>query len=116
MVEKARMMAVAKWAGTARLKAELEQTIEEEKLQEFTRVYTDGSVMEDPVGYLVICGNEKIQIRLAEQTCIFNDEAQAILEAIKGTRRWRIVNRILITDSLSNVMAQETLYSIHQRK
>jgi hypothetical protein len=38
-----KMMAVSKGAGTARLKDELEQTIEEEGLQEFTRVYTDGS-------------------------------------------------------------------------
>jgi hypothetical protein len=53
-----RMMAVPIEAGTARLKAELEQTIEEEGLQEFTRVY-DGSVMEDRVGCSVICGPKK---------------------------------------------------------
>jgi hypothetical protein len=40
------MMAVSKGAGTARLKVELEQTTEKEGLQEFTRKYTDGSVME----------------------------------------------------------------------
>jgi hypothetical protein len=34
-------MAVPKGTGTARLKAELKQTIEEEGLQEFTRVNTD---------------------------------------------------------------------------
>jgi hypothetical protein len=45
-----RMTAVPKGAGTARLKAELKQTIEEEGLQKFTKVYTDGSVMEDRVG------------------------------------------------------------------
>jgi hypothetical protein len=33
-----RMMVVPKGAGTARLKPELEQTIEEEGLQKFTRV------------------------------------------------------------------------------
>jgi hypothetical protein len=53
------MMAVPKEAGTARPKAELEQTIEEEGLQEFTRVYTVGSVMEDRVGCSVICGPKK---------------------------------------------------------
>jgi hypothetical protein len=41
-----RMMVVPKGAGTARLKVKLEQTIEEEGLQKFTRVYTDGSVIE----------------------------------------------------------------------
>jgi hypothetical protein len=53
-----KIMAVPKWAGTARLKAEMEPTIKEEALQEFTKVYTDGSVMEDLVG--------------CAQTCIFN--------------------------------------------
>jgi ribonuclease HI len=46
---------------------------------------------------------------LAEQTCKFNAEAKAIVEAIKATRRWGIVKRIVITDSLTNLMAQETL-------
>jgi hypothetical protein len=82
-----RMIAVPKEAGTARLKAELEQTIEEERLQKFTRVYTDGSVIEYRVGCSVICGPEEIRIRLAKQTCIFNTEAQAIIEAMKATRR-----------------------------
>jgi hypothetical protein len=54
-----RMIAVPKRAGTANIKAELEQIIEEEGLQEFTRVYTDGSVMEDRVGCSVICGPEE---------------------------------------------------------
>jgi hypothetical protein len=73
-------MAVPKGAGTTRLKTELEQTIEEEGLQEFARVYTDGSLAEDRVGCLVICDPEEIKIRLAEQTCIFNAAAQAIIE------------------------------------
>jgi ribonuclease HI len=51
---------------------------------------------------------EEIKIGLTEQTCIFNAEAQVIIEVIKATRRWGIVKRIVITDSL---MAQETLYT-----
>jgi hypothetical protein len=54
-----RMMAVPKGVGTATLKAELEQTIKEEGLQKFTRMYTDGSIMEHRVGCLVICGPKK---------------------------------------------------------
>jgi hypothetical protein len=45
-------------AGTARLIAKLEQTIVEEGLPKFTRVYTDGSVLEDRVGCSVICSPE----------------------------------------------------------
>jgi hypothetical protein len=67
--------------------------------------------MEDWEGCSVIYGPEDKNIRLAEQTCIFNAEAQAIIEAIKATRRWAIVKRIVKTNSLSNRMAQETLYS-----
>jgi hypothetical protein len=75
-------------------------------------VYTDGSVIEDRVlGCLVIYCPEEIKIRLAEQTCIFNAEATAIIEAIKATTRWGIVKRIVITDSFSNFMAQQTLYT-----
>jgi ribonuclease HI len=54
---------------------------------------------------------EQIKIRLAEQTSICNAEAQAIIEAKKATRRWGIVKKIVITDFLSNLMAQETLYT-----
>jgi ribonuclease HI len=67
--------------------------------------------MEDRVGCSVICGPEDIKIRLAEQTYIFNAEAQAIIEAIKATRwpengeYWKELY------SLSNLMAQETLYT-----
>jgi ribonuclease HI len=79
-------------------------------------VYTDGSVMEDRVGCSVIFGPEEIKIRLAEQTCIFNAEAQAIIEAIKVTRTWGLVKRILITDSSSNLMPLETLYTKRNSK
>jgi hypothetical protein len=84
------------------------KTIVEEGLQKFTRAYTDGSVMEERVGCSVICRPEEIKIRLAEQTCIFNADAQT---SIKATIIWGIVKRIVITDSLSNIMAQETLYT-----
>jgi ribonuclease HI len=63
------------------------------------------------VGCAAICGTKEIRIRLAEQTCIFNAEAQAIIEAIKATRRWRITEKVILTDSLGNLIAQESLYS-----
>jgi hypothetical protein len=42
---------------------------------------------------------------------IFNAEAVVILEAIKATRRWGIAKKIILTDSLSNLMAQEKMYT-----
>jgi hypothetical protein len=50
------MMAVPKGAGTIRLKAEVEQAIEEEGIGDFTRVFTDGSKMDNLVGCTVVCG------------------------------------------------------------
>jgi hypothetical protein len=67
--------------------------------------------MEDRVGCSIICGPEEIKIRLAEQTCIFNAEAQAIIETIKATRRWGLVKKIVITDTPGNLMAQEKQYT-----
>jgi hypothetical protein len=50
-------------------------------------------------------------IGLVEQTFIINAEAQAIIEAIKATRRWGKMKRIVITDSHCNLMAEEILYT-----
>jgi hypothetical protein len=48
-----RMMTVPKRAGAARLKAKLEQANGWKGLHKFTRVYTEGSVLENRVGYSV---------------------------------------------------------------
>jgi hypothetical protein len=47
---------------------------------------------------------------------IFNAEAVAILETIKATRRWRIAKKFILTDLLSNPMAQEKIHSIGNSK
>jgi ribonuclease HI len=67
--------------------------------------------MEDRVGCAIICEAREIKIRLPIQMSIFNAEAVAILEAIKVTRRWRIAKEIILTDSLSNLMAEEEIYT-----
>jgi hypothetical protein len=76
------MTTIPKGTTTARLKAEMEQTIEEEGLEEYVRVYTDGSLMEDRVGSAIICEAREIKIRQPKQMSIFNAEAVAILEPI----------------------------------
>jgi hypothetical protein len=118
MVESARQPEHPPWIGnnmenvntqmtaTSRIKAEMKQPIEEEGLEEYVRVYTDGSLMEDRVGCAIIC-----EARLDCQMSIFNAEAVAILEAIKATRRWGIAIKIILTDSLRNLMAQEKIYT-----
>jgi hypothetical protein len=90
------MTAIPTRTTTARIKAEMEQTIEEEGLEEYVRVYTDGSLMEDRIGCAIICEAKEIKIRLPKQMSIFNAEAVAILEAIKATRRWGIAKKIIM--------------------
>jgi ribonuclease HI len=67
--------------------------------------------MDNLVGCAAICGTKKTRIRLAEQTYIFNAEAQAI----KATRRWRITEKVILTDSLGNLIAQESLQQGQQQ-
>jgi hypothetical protein len=47
----------------------------------------------------------------AGQMSIFNAEVQAITEAIKITSRWGVDKRIIMTDSLSNIVAQEKTFT-----
>jgi hypothetical protein len=66
------MTAISKGTTTDRIK--MEHTIEEEGLEEYVRVYTDGSLMEDRVGFAIICEAREIKIRLPKQMSIFNAE------------------------------------------
>jgi hypothetical protein len=95
---------IPKGTATARIKAEMEHTIKVEGLEEYVRVFTDGSLIEDRVGCAIICEAREIKIRLPKQMLIFNAEAVAILEAIKATRRWG--------KNYLNVIAQEKTYTI----
>jgi hypothetical protein len=100
------LMALPKGSGSARIRAELKTIIEEEGLREYARV-TDGSFMDKRSGCAIEMGQRKVKIRFAGQKLIFNAEAQTIIEAIKITRIWRVEKRIIMTDSLSNIVAQE---------
>jgi hypothetical protein len=101
------LMALSKGSGSARIRAELETIIEEDELLEYARVYTVGSVMDERSGWEIVMGQREVKIRLAGQMSIFNAEAQAIIEAIKITRRCGMYKRIIMTDSLSNIVVQE---------
>jgi hypothetical protein len=80
----------------------MEHTIEEERLEKYFRVYTDGSLIEDRVGCAIICEAREIIVRLPKPVSIFNAEAVAILKAIKATRRWgNAIKMPKKTDSLS---------------
>jgi hypothetical protein len=56
-------------------------------------------------------GHREVKIRLAGQMSICNAKAQAIIEAIKIIRRWGVDKRIIMTDSLSNIVAQKETFT-----
>jgi ribonuclease HI len=62
--------------------------------------------MDERSGCAIAMGHSELKIRLAGQMSIFNAEAQAIIEAINMTRRWGVDKRIIMTDSVSNIVAQ----------
>jgi ribonuclease HI len=67
--------------------------------------------MDERSGCAIVIGHKEVKIRLAGQMSIFNAEAQAIIEAIKITTRWGMNKRIIMTDSLSNIVAQEETFT-----
>jgi hypothetical protein len=98
-------MALPKGSGSARIRAELETITQKEGFREYARVYTDGSVMDERSGCAIVMGQKEVKIRLAGQM------SQAIIEAIKITRKWGVDKRIIMTDSLSNIVAHEETFT-----
>jgi hypothetical protein len=58
-----------------------------------------------------VCAIVMGQRKVAGQMSIVNAEVQAIIEAIKLTRRWGVDKRIIMTDSLSNIVVQEGTFT-----
>jgi ribonuclease HI len=85
----------------------LETSIEEEGPQKYPIV----SVIDERSGCAIVIGHKEVKIRLAGQISIFNVVAQAIIEAKKITTRWGVNKRIIMTDSLSNIVAQEKTFT-----
>jgi hypothetical protein len=105
----AELMATSRGAGIDAIRADIEQIINKTGLQEYQRVFTDGSLIGNKVGCAIFTTQTNIKIRLAEPTTIFNAELQAILEAIKFMRRNNVVTKIIFTNSLSNLIPQQNL-------
>jgi uncharacterized protein YifN (PemK superfamily) len=53
---------------------------------DYTQTYTDGTKMEEIVGYAVVTPRENKKIRLSRPFSIFNAEAEVINTAISITR------------------------------
>jgi hypothetical protein len=111
-----KMTDIPKGTATARIKAEMEQTIEEEDYRNtrqnvYRWIADEGLSFFFDLNIAIICEAREIKIRLSKPMSIFNAEAVAILEAIKATIRWGIAKKIILTNSLSNLMAQEKIYT-----
>jgi ribonuclease HI len=102
----AELMATSRGAGIDAIRADIEQIINKTGLQEYQRVFTDGSLIGNKVGCAIVTTQTNIKIR---PTTIFNAELQAILEAIKLMRRNNVVTKIIFTNSLSNLIPQQNL-------
>jgi hypothetical protein len=89
------LMDLPKWSGSAKIRAELETIIEEEGPREYARVSTD----DEQSGCAIVMGHREVKIRLAGQM------------AIKLFRNWRVDKRIIMTDSLSNIVTQEEIFT-----
>jgi prolyl-tRNA synthetase len=53
-----------------------------EKYNDHTRIYTDGSKKEEKEGYVVLTDQQSRQRRIRDQSSIFSMEQEAIIDAI----------------------------------
>jgi hypothetical protein len=56
-----KLIRIGQGSGSARIRAELETIIEEEGLREYTRVYTDDSVMDERSGCAIVMGQREVK-------------------------------------------------------
>jgi hypothetical protein len=91
------LMANPRVAGIDKIRANMKQITNKNGLQEYHRVFTDGSLIGNKVGCKIVSAQTKIKLRLAETTTIFNAELEAILEAVKLMRRNKVVQKIICT-------------------
>jgi ribonuclease HI len=87
----------------------MQQSIEDERLNEHEHIYTDGSLKEEKVGCAVVTPSFTLKYRLLPQTTIFNAETFAILKAMEQPNETNC-SRIIMTDSLSSLTALEKVF------
>jgi hypothetical protein len=98
-----------KGAGKEWIRTEMQQLIEEERLNEHQHIYTDGSLKEQQVGCAVVMPSSTLKYRLIPQTTSFNAEMFAILKAMEQPNETNC-SRIIMTDSLSSLTALEKVF------
>jgi hypothetical protein len=95
-----------KGARKEKVRAEMQQLIEDERLNEYEDIYTDGSLKAEQVGCAVEIPSSTLKYRLLPQTTIFNPEMFAILKAMEQEQLNETnCSRIIMTESLSSLTA-----------
>jgi flagellar motor protein MotB len=80
------------------------QELVNEKYNDHTRIYTDGSKKEENVGYAVVTDQQSTRRSIRDQSSMFSTEQEAIIGAIQKLLTTG-VRGVIFTDSLSTMMA-----------
>jgi ribonuclease HI len=75
-----------------------------DKYEEHDKIYTDGSLKANKVGFAIVRNNQIIKKRMIPQFSIYSAEQQAIITAMENTT-WTNKPTIIVTDSLSTLLA-----------
>jgi hypothetical protein len=71
------------------------------------KIYTDGSKMGGKVEYAIVKEEHTIKKRILPQNTVFSAEQSAFIRAIQSEKNGRH-KKVIITDSLSTIMAAES--------
>jgi hypothetical protein len=101
------LCALPKGADTERIRDEMRQVIEDERLSDNESIYNDGSLKEEKVGCAVVWTTATLKYCLLPQTTIFNAEMFAILQATEHSNH---MHRKTVINSVSSLTALERVY------
>jgi hypothetical protein len=97
------MCAIPKKASKERIKTDF-TSLMGDKYEEYDQIYTDGSLMDDKVGFAFVTNNQIIKKSMRSQSSIYSAEQQAIIMAMESTTQTN-KPKIIATDSLSSLLA-----------
>jgi hypothetical protein len=99
------LCAIPERSSSIRFSADIAKILEE-KYNKLIRIYMDDSKKDEKVGCSMITPDQKFRKRLKPKNTVYSAEQEAIIKAIYVTQRTG-ERRVVITDSLSTLMAVE---------
>jgi hypothetical protein len=104
-----------KGSSTLRIRTELEETLNA-NYPDYTQIFTDGSKMEERVGWAVVTPGENKEIQLPRPFSIFNAEAVVINTAFSIARNTIQPKRVILSYSLSYLTELDGMRKIYNPK